>query len=321
MEGHMGYRWLRGQLLACTVAVGLWTTPFSPLLAEPDVPTEQGIRIQQEALIWTTDYEGLIDGKKGDETVSAIKKFQSRLGNPATGNLSDDELVALIKRGFAKRDAIKFKQFTDRTAGVSVGIPSGLLPNPTAKDWGNSWSSNKSGIAIDTLRLKDVSLRNLYDKLLSINDRTIAYQRFVDDNWFVIAAFEKDAAIYVRANLVHVAGQPDEIRGFSIWMSGKRPPDYQSIAPAMLSSFRFNTDSTRDVSAIPVGGVTDTTIKEYKKNDYGYRKPSEPPVPIVTPNTKPVAIGSCFNGLGDCPLSIFAFQTMSREQTPGTSGR
>jgi peptidoglycan hydrolase-like protein with peptidoglycan-binding domain len=303
----MRYRWLRAGLPTCVAALALWSMSFSPLLAIPDPPTEQGIRIQQEALIWTTDYEGVIDGKNGDETIKAIKKFQSRLGNPATGSLSDDELVKLIKIGFAKRDAIKFQQVTDKTAGVSVGIPKNLLPDSFQKDWGTSWSSKKNGIAIDTLRLRDVSLRDLYDKLLHINNRTISYQRFVDDGWFVIAAFEKDAAIYVRANLVHVSNQPDEIRGFSIWMSGKRPADYQSIAPAMLSSFRFNTDSTRDVSALPIGGITDATIKEYKKNDYGYRKPSEPPVPIVTPNTKPVTIGGCFNGLGDCPTSIFAF--------------
>ena len=173
-----------------------------------------GHRIQQEALIWTTDYEGRIDGKSGDETIKAVKKFQARLGHPQTGTLSDDELVKLIKDGFAKRDAVGFQQLTDTKAGVSVGIPKKLLPGPTEKSWGKSWYSKQNGIAIDTLRVKDVSLRDLYDKLLKINDRTIAYQRFVDDNWFVIAAFEKNAAIYVRANLVHSSGQPDEIRGF-----------------------------------------------------------------------------------------------------------
>lgn len=304
----MGYRWLRGQLLLWRAAVGLCILSCSPLLAATDAPTEQGIRIQQEALIWTTDYEGLIDGRSGDETVKAIKKFQTRSGHSQTGTLTDDELVRLIKEGFAKRDAVDFKQHTDRTAAVSVGIPQKLLPNPVEKSWGKSWYSKQNGIAIDTLRIKDVSLRDLYDKLLKINNRTIAYQRFVDDNWFVIAAFEKGAAIYVRANLVRAAGQSDEIRGFSIWMSEKRPPEYQSIAPAMLSSFRSNTDSTRDVSNISQGGINNETIKDIKKFDYGYRKSQAPPVPIVAPNTKPVAIGSCFNGLGDCPVSIFAFQ-------------
>ncbi len=39
-------------------------------------PTESQIRVQQEMLIWTTDYEGLIDGKVGPETQKAINKFK-----------------------------------------------------------------------------------------------------------------------------------------------------------------------------------------------------------------------------------------------------
>jgi peptidoglycan hydrolase-like protein with peptidoglycan-binding domain len=318
MEGLMVSRWLRRQSLPWVAAGALWIISPYPLLAVPDAPTEQGTRIQQEALIWTTDYEGRIDGKNGEQTINAIKKYQARLGHSETGVLSDDEIVKLLKEGFGKRDAVEFKQTTDKTAGVSVGIPKKLLPEPTEKTWGKSWYSKQNGIAIDTLRLKDVSLRDLYEKLLKINDRTVEYKRFVDDSWFVISAFEKDAAIYVRANLVRTSGQPDEIRGFSIWMSGKRPSYYQSIAPAMLSSFRFNTDSTRDVSDIPQGGVNEATIKDYKKNDYGFRKSVEPVVPIVTPNNKPAALGSCFNGLGDCPVSIFAFQG---GRTPDSSKR
>lgn len=304
----MGYLWWRKWQPCCEASVGLFLFLFSPPTATADAPTEQGVRIQQEALVWTTDYEGLIDGKSGDGTIDAIKKFQARMGHPPSGALSDDELVSLIKEGFAKRDAVGFKQLTDATAGVSLGIPQNLLPRPTEKTWGKSWYSKQNGIAIDTLRIEDTSLRELYDKLLNINNRTISYQRFVDDSWFVIAAFEGKAAIYVRANLVHTSGQPDEIRGFSVWMSEARPADYQSIAPAMLSSFRFNTDGTRDVSTIPQGGLDNAAIKNYKKNDYGYRRPVEPAVPIVPRNDKPVALGSCFNGLGDCPISIFAFK-------------
>ena len=314
----MEYRWLRKWQLRWVAAVVIFVFSFSPRITLADVPTEQGVRIQQEALIWTTDYEGRIDGKSGDETIKAIKKFQARLGHAQTGALSDDELVSLIKDGFAKRDAVGFKQLTDTTAGVSLGIPQKLLPGPAEKKWGKSWYSRQNGIAIDTLRIKDTSLRELYEKLLNINNRTVSYQRFVDDDWFVISAFEGAAAIYVRANLVHTSGQPDEIRGFSVWMSGARPAGYQSIAPAMLSSFRFNTDGTRDVSSLAQGGLDSAVIKDYKKNDYGYRKPVQPPVPIVSQNEKPGAIGSCFNGLGDCPMSIFAFKG---GQTPGSTGR
>src|SRR5262249_13628953 len=58
---------------------------------------------QQEMLIWTTDYEGLIDGKAGPETIKAIQKFQTRLGNSPTGKLTAAEELALDQMGNAKK--------------------------------------------------------------------------------------------------------------------------------------------------------------------------------------------------------------------------
>ena len=121
-----------------------------------------------------------------------------------------------------------------------------------------------------------------------------------------------DAAVYVRANLVHIPGQPDEIRGFSIWMSNKRPDDFQSIAPAMLSSFRSDTDTSRDVFssgnrpsrggdliAVPPQGSSIKTGPVREALQVG---------PIKTLNNNPPSVGNCFQGLGDCPLSAFAFK-------------
>lgn len=267
----MKRRWLHNpRLISASAAALLITTAifFAPAPAYSQNPTAKAIRLQQEALIWTTDYEGRVDGKLGEGTIAAIKKFQRGLGHPETGTLTDSETETLITQGFGQRDAYKFKQVTDLKAGVSVGIPSGLLPEPKDVKWGKSWYSKEKELAIDTLRLReDVSLRALYDKLLTINNRTIAYQRFVEDSWFVIAAFEKGAAIYVRADLVRFVDRDPEIRGYSVWMGPNRPKSYQSIAPAMLSSFRSNTDASTDVSALPMGGVEDGDHQEEGRVD------------------------------------------------------
>jgi peptidoglycan hydrolase-like protein with peptidoglycan-binding domain len=309
----MKRHWLRNpRLVSASAAALLITTAvfFSPAPAYSQSPTAKAIRLQQEALIWTTDYEGRIDGKPGEGTIAAIKKFQRGLGHPETGTLTDSETETLITQGFALRDAVKFKQVTDLRAGVSVGIPTGLLPDPKDVSWGKSWYSKKNELAIDTLRLRDdVSLRALYDKLLSINDRTVAYHRFVEDSWFVIAAFEKGAAVYVRANLVKFADRDPEIRGYSVWMGPNRPKSYQSIAPAMLSSFRSNNDASSDVSVLPMGGLK-TEITRKKEEPTIKVEPileSAQIAPIVAPNNRPPSVGSCFKGLGDCPLSAFAF--------------
>ena len=270
--------------------------------ASADNWNDTQIRKLQEALIWTTDYEGLVDGKLGPGTVEAISKFQARIGNTVTGHLSSDEYIKLVKLGTANRAAMGFKQFTDDFAGVSVGIPLSLVSGPSLTKWGKHWDSKQSGLSIDTLRFdSDVSFRDLYTKLVSINKRKVAYERLVDNDWFVIAAFEGDAAVYVRANLVALPDQRSEIRGFSVWMSKNRPNGYQSIPPAMLSSFRYHTDQKNDASTnAPMGG----TVVPVSSDKPPTVVENPPPRPIKTTGT-PTSAGNCLNGLGDCPLLTF----------------
>jgi peptidoglycan hydrolase-like protein with peptidoglycan-binding domain len=279
---------------------------FMSCFAEPALAQSPGsgeIRKQQEALIWTTEYEGLIDGVAGPETTRAINKYQDRMGHPMTGVLTPDESVALISEGTAIRARAKFRQVTDDGAGVSVGIPAALVSGPTPTKWGKHWDG-KQGLAIDTLRFgADVSLKDLHDRLVSINNRKITYDRLVDDQWFVIAAFEGDAAVYVRANVVQPVNQQPEIRGFSVWMSKNRPSDYQAIPPAMLSSFRSNTDTSKDVSPnLLIGGeLVDVKPK---------LAPNPPPViqPIAAAGAAP-SLGACYHGLGPgCPGVLSSFR-------------
>jgi peptidoglycan hydrolase-like protein with peptidoglycan-binding domain len=280
----------------CGVAPCVLITPaFSQAVAKDQV------RLQQEMLIWTTEYEGLIDGIAGPETTKAINKFQARIGNPVTGRLTQEEEDKLVKQGALKRDRTGFRQTIDFDAGVSVGIPLRLVSNPTTTKWGKHWYGKEAGIAIDTLRFDgDVSLDLLFERLRSINNRTVTYERKVGNDWFVIAAYEKDAAVYVRANVVALPKQQSEIRGFSIWMSKDRPTDYQAIPPAMLSTFKSD-----------IGTAASASSNAPKTSTSPANPPSQPtlrPNPLPTqpiPTIGPAgSIGECYRGLGDCPAML-----------------
>jgi hypothetical protein len=112
--------------------------------------TEDEIRIQQEALIWTTEYEGLIDGKLGPGTRTAINKFQARIRDAVTGVLTPGEVQQLVREGNANKNSFEFRQVTDSNVGVSVGIPHKLLTGPVSTKWGKHWDSSR--LSIDTLR-------------------------------------------------------------------------------------------------------------------------------------------------------------------------
>lgn len=295
--------WLRPacQLLhnrySALLSIVIVCLPFAS--ADGQVLTEGEIRVQQEALVWTTEYEGLVDGEMGAGTRLAIRKFQTRTGGTPTGRLTSDEVVELVNQGTDNRRKAGFKQFTDTVAGVSVGIPLNFVSAPRATKWGKHWYGKEAGLAIDTLRFSnDVSLGDLYNKLMNINDRKVAYHRLVENSWFVIAAFEGDAAVYVRANLVTLPDKPPEIRGFSIWMSKDRPKEYQAIPPAMLSSFRSNTDTRNDASSTArIGGPTGSSLAKIPKL---IRNP--PPIRELATTGAANTTSLCFRGLGECPL-------------------
>ncbi len=282
-----------GIMLVCGVIACLSAGP-----ALSQTQPENNIRLQQEMLIWTTEYEGRIDGKVGPETIKAINKFQARMGNPVTGRLTPTEVAELTKQGSAKKDRAGFTQITDTDAGVSVGIPRRFVSNPRRTKWGNHWYSKEAGLAIDTLRFAgDVSLRQLYDRLVSINNRRVAYQRFVDNEWFVIAAFEREAAVYVQANVVTLPNQRSELRGFSIWMGKDRPRDYDAIPPAMLSSFRSNTGATPAPS--PDVPMVRPKLLPPRPDLVSAELPRN--APPIRADGPAASIGGCYRGLGECP--------------------
>lgn len=254
------------------------------------------VRDQQEMLMWTTDYEGVVDGVHGPGTTEAIKKFQTRLGQEASGVLTLQQWSALEKQGKANRDRVGFRIQHDNRAGIRVGIPVSLVSEPKETKWGKQWYGKEKGIAIDTLRFgPEVSLRQLYDRLLSINNRVVAYQRFAD-TWFVIAAYEGESAVYVRVQDVKTKSARPEMRGFSIWMGKKRTKEWEAIPSAMLSSF-----SVYEAGG-PIGGPIEG------KGRTSLKVPPNPTPGLIVAEGPVISLERCWRGLGDCPPLMRGFK-------------
>jgi hypothetical protein len=283
------------------------------------------IKAYQDYLTWTTDYEGLIDGIAGNETTKAIIKFQGKLGHQPTGQLSPGEIAMLREQGNASKNRAGFQPTVDKEAGISLGIPFKLISSDDGKKtkwgthWDGKWSKGKNwdgrdaDLSIDTLRFKDVQLEQLYNRLRTINNRSVQYERMgVDKDWFVIAAFENGAAIYVRAAVVSQPGVPQEIRGFSLWMSKDRPPQYQALAPAMLSSFSTKalapviTEQPPQASTKPSLMPPRTTGSNVKEAGEFTDTVPPPPLGHIKPNHPAPSALDCLNGLGPigCPLAF-----------------
>jgi peptidoglycan hydrolase-like protein with peptidoglycan-binding domain len=115
-------------------------------LCEPEIR----IREYQEMLIWTGDYDGMVDGQLGAGTTQAIRKFQVRIGHSPTGTLGPQELLRLRREGAAQKQKVGFSQVKDKNAGVSVGIPQTIVSRQMKKSWGSNWSAQDDRVNIDT---------------------------------------------------------------------------------------------------------------------------------------------------------------------------
>lgn len=200
------------------------------------------IRELQEMLIWTGDYDGLIDGDLGQETRNAIKSFQQRLNHNPTGELTEKEKSLLKQNGAAAKQAVGFKQVNDNDTGLSVGIPQKLVSGPTSTKWGNNWKAKDGSISIDTLRFASKSLPELYNRLTHFPGRHIDYARLKQD-WFVVSGTDKDGSeIYVRSlelpsEIIDAKELPSEIVAFSVVVDKSSQTAFRPIPIAMSSSF------------------------------------------------------------------------------------
>ena len=248
------------------------------------------IREYQDMLIWTGDYDGMIDGTAGSGTSQAIKSFQKRLGHQPSGELTGSELALLRKTGKDNKALVGFAQVDDHVTGVSVGMPLKLVSGPIKKRWGQSWSAADDSIDVDTFRYNGETLQQVCNRITHFRGRQVSYSR-TTDNWCVIGGTDSDgAAIYVRAvaQNSNEKGALPEIRGFSVRIVADAADRLASVPIAMSSSFSLTGLGPKITSPNRPPDLLKTPTAEIKTP-----KSFEPPEAI-----------KCFNGLGNCAPSL-----------------
>jgi peptidoglycan hydrolase-like protein with peptidoglycan-binding domain len=119
-----------------TTAPKTKAAPATPAAAQPPKPPAPGtpravyaamseherMSIQAD-LIWTGDYNGIVDTDFGDNSVAAVKAFQKRNGGRETGLLNPDERAKLSESARAKRENAGWRMLDDRATGARVGVP------------------------------------------------------------------------------------------------------------------------------------------------------------------------------------------------------
>jgi len=87
----------------------------------------------QDALVWTGDYNGTVDGTFGKRTFDAMRAFETRSGLAADGILTPAERDALLAAARRERDAAASPSSTSRAAGSASACPRRCSPNAATR--------------------------------------------------------------------------------------------------------------------------------------------------------------------------------------------
>jgi peptidoglycan hydrolase-like protein with peptidoglycan-binding domain len=207
--------------------------PGSPRAVYAAMPEHERTTIQAD-LIWTGDYNGIIDTEFGDNSVAAVKAFQKRNGGRETGILNPDERAKLSESARAKRETAGWRMVDDRATGARLGVPGKLVPQSTPSGSGTRWQSSRGEVQVETFRVAPAgTLAAVFDRVKKEPaNRRVEYQVLKPD-FFVASGMQGGVKkFYVRGQI-----KGDEVRGVTILYDKALENTMDRIVVAVSNAF------------------------------------------------------------------------------------
>jgi serine protease Do len=234
----MGLRTRIAAILVLFATPAVFLTPS----AVPAKSLQLGdVEFVQFLLVWTGDYNGIIDGISGPQTQAALTRFfERRFGRPRE-SATKDQIEALVTDAASAIERAGFTLHRDQQLDVTFGAPEALVqPVPSSDPLRRTYRSPDGGIELEVayLRNKYASLDKLYRRLETLPGRTVSYSTF-RPTWFVISGTDRQHDFYVRYH-----GHGGDIRGFSISYTPERATELGPAIIAMSNMFRASATAT-----------------------------------------------------------------------------
>ncbi|MDF2235765.1 serine protease [Albimonas sp. CAU 1670] len=191
----------------------------------------------QNALIWSGDYRGRIDGDFGRLTREAIMAFQSKLGDAPSGYLTEPQIAELEARRVAAQQRAGYRVVDDYQTGIRVGMAENLLRREAQDGVLVPFSSFDGHAFMMLLSMQggSASLASLYDTTLEIAaeipGQAEVYKPLRDD-WFVVSKSGFTQSLYAYVRLEYGAA-----KGFILQWDNDAAQTYGPIATAMFNDF------------------------------------------------------------------------------------
>ena len=198
----------------------------------------------QSDLALIGDYEGA-PGNFDEGTIAAVKAFQQRHHNKATGILAAPERDALAAAAKGPAAAVGWQIIDDPKTGARLGLPEKLVPNPAASRSGSRWTSAQGQIQIETFRYSEAALPALFE------DERKAAKRRVTASALKAASFIISGVQGLKNFIVRAQASGREVRGITILYDQATEGIMGTVATATAGAFQ----GFPDAKAAPLPGM------------------------------------------------------------------
>ena len=259
-----------------------------------DALPESERRALQDALVWTGDFNAVVNGTFGRATRAAMVAFAKTSGLPPDGTLDDKGRDALKAAGAAVKTRVGFGPARDPRTGASFNLPLKILARRADTPSGSRWSAADNAVTLDTFQAKesDGDLQAWFDQRKeSTPERKVTYKLLRPD-FFVISGEAGKNTFYTRMarGVVNGAGA---LRGYTLsWPASAKGNDRVSIAVAnAFDPFPGAAPAAGVAVAVPPGTPT---------------PPARPPPPAAPPAPRATIVASAVAGGADRVVTALA---------------
>ncbi|MEJ1161653.1 peptidoglycan-binding protein [Prosthecomicrobium sp. N25] len=228
----------------------------NPLIAPAQVawdalPPETRKAIQDD-LVWTSTYQGTLDGTFGKGTFDAILAFELKARLKPDGVLEERERAALAQEADKLRKLVGWQVVTDGRTGVKLGLPVKAFDLPPAgQGRGTVWARKGGAFTLATDRIAELDLKTVFDQLKADQlGRKVTYSVLRPS--FLVVAGEIGAAKKFYTRYGQAASG---LVGYT-YTYDKTVPDADRMAVAIANSFDPGASAAAPQPPVAGGGPT-----------------------------------------------------------------
>ena len=211
--------------------------PSDALKAAFDALPEADRRAIQDALVWTGDYKGTIDGVLGRGGREAVVAYARRAKIAPESLLEDARRRQLLAEAQKLRAAARFATIQDARSGAAVAFPAAVFTRKTDLTAGARWTNAANSAAIETFRDAETDLAALYERLRApAPARKVTYSVLRPD-FLVVSGEDQRGMFYTRAARGEVNGRP-VLRGYSLVYARALQPSFETFSIAISNGFQ-----------------------------------------------------------------------------------